>query len=576
MEYVFKNASPSTSWYRRLEAIPFVRVKCADGTPSTRRLKPTHVIDKSSPIAELYFDDEDVFPSGIYENTHVLHLRVLGMKNQLDSEVAGDRIRKYATPTPGRYAKCQSLFLFLSDRGSSVAFNPEWKDLIRLPAVSLEGKQVVLPASECRPKSLKPLVEGVLAIVSTHVKDEFYDALGWNDTLAPNVLAARINVIVTKHKSVMSVERPLRPLFDYINARVSGTEYITQMKANISVAEYLPGSIAGFWSPENLFFQNACDFEPYLSNVPLSYSRSFENILRILGVTDQPSPESLLRVQSKLPTDHPLADPDLNVAVKILCHFSTLPNSDTSQLLAPNIDGHLYPLTEFTSTATSNRLYAHPKIPATIAFKFNIPQVGEDTAFIHHINQADVFDDYCQEEQITTRIANTLTEYSLSTSFNEFIANAEDCGSATQVTWFLDSEDSFFPTKSLFSKELSSWQTPSLYVYNDGVFSENDFRAFINTGGRSKADDPTKIGKYGLGSLTMYHFTDIPCLISGEWFVIFDPSRKYLPLSNGRTRAGLRVPLTIMRDKYRDHLVPFAGISDYTPGMFNLQASTEI
>lgn len=571
MEYVFQNASPSATWYSRLQQVPFVAVKSRTGTYPMRRLKPTQVVDKSAPIAELYFDDEEVFPAGIYEKTYIPPLRVLDMKSQLDSDVVDDRIRKYVTPREGLYAKCESLLQFLSDRGSSVTFNPEWKNLIRLPAVSLAGKEVVLPASECRPKSMKPLVEGVLAIVSTHVKNELYDVLGWNDTLEPTILGARINVIATKYRSLSSVERPLRPLFEYISTRVTGTHYVEEMKSSISVANYLPGSIAGFWAPEDLFFQNARDFEPYLSNVPLSYSRAFENILKPLGVTEQPSRDSLLRIQSKLPTGQPLDDTDLNVAVNILRYFSTLPTSDATQLVAPAIDGRLYPILQFTSESPSQRLFAHPKVPPAIAFKFNIPQVGDDTAFIHHINQADVFDDYCQEEQITTRIANTLKEYSLSTSFNEFIANAEDCGSASQVTWFLDSKDSLFPTESLFSKELSSWQTPSLYVYNDGVFSENDFKAFINTGGGSKADDPTKIGKYGLGSLTMYHFTDIPSLISGEYFVIFDPSRKYLPLSNGRTRAGLRVPLSIMKVKFKDHLIPFVGIGGYSTGEIHCQ-----
>ena len=568
MEYIFKHVSPSATWYKRLESIPFAVVKRRDGTPSTNRVKPTQVIDESAAIAELYFDDEEVFAAGMYEKTHILQLRLLGMKTGLDSEVVDDRIRKYVNPRDGLGGKCESLLQFLSDHGSSVTFNPEWTSLIRMPAVSVAGKKVVLPASECRPKSLKPLVDGVLAIVSTHVKESLYDDLGWNKTLEPVVLGARINCIANKQKESSSVERSLRILFDYVKSRVGeGLEdYVEKMKSKISVTEYLPGSIAGLWSPNDLYLQNARDFEPYLSNIPLSYSRSFGDILKLLGVRDQPSSESLLCVLSKLPTDQPLDDTDLNVAINILRHFSTLPAADTTQLLAPSIDGRLYGISEFNSPHTSKHLFAHPKVPSAVAFKFNIPQVGDDTAFNHHLNQADILDDYCQEELITTRIANTLKEYSLSTSFNEFIANAEDCGSATKVTWCLDSEESLFPTDSLFSKELSSWQTPSLYVYNDGVFSENDFKAFINTGGGSKADDSTKIGKYGLGSLTMYHFTDIPSLISGEYFVIFDPSRKYLPLSNGRTRAGLRVPLSMMKAKFKDHLVPFIGIGGYTLG----------
>src|SRR5208282_3604243 len=103
MEYVFQNASPSATWYSRLQQVPFVAVKSRTGTYPMRRLKPTQVVDKSAPIAELYFDDEEVFPAGIYEKTYIPPLRVLGLKSQLDSDVADDRIRKYVTPSEGLY-----------------------------------------------------------------------------------------------------------------------------------------------------------------------------------------------------------------------------------------------------------------------------------------------------------------------------------------------------------------------------------------------------------------------------------------------------------------------------------------
>src|SRR5208282_3115259 len=100
--------------------------------------------------------------------------------------------------------------------------------------------------------------------------------------------------------------------------------------------------------------------------------------------------------------------------------------------------------------------------------------------------------------------------------------------------------------------ELRSWQTPALYTYNDGVFSDADFKALVKIGVGNE-DCSRKIGKYGIGSLTMYLFTDIPSMISGPYFIMFDPSRRYLPLDSHRRQrvGGLRLSLTQMRSRFK-------------------------
>ena len=36
-------------------------------------------------------------------------------------------------------------------------------------------------------------------------------------------------------------------------------------------------------------------------------------------------------------------------------------------------------------------------------------------------------------------------------------------------------------------------------------------------------------GKFGLGFNAVYHFTDLPSFVSGEYLVCFDPHAKFLP-----------------------------------------------
>lgn len=50
----------------------------------------------------------------------------------------------------------------------------------------------------------------------------------------------------------------------------------------------------------------------------------------------------------------------------------------------------------------------------------------------------------------------------------------------------------------------------------------------------------------GLGALSMYHFTEVPTILSNNRFVIFDPTRRYLPKHKSRILGGRRIKLNDM------------------------------
>jgi sacsin len=53
-------------------------------------------------------------------------------------------------------------------------------------------------------------------------------------------------------------------------------------------------------------------------------------------------------------------------------------------------------------------------------------------------------------------------------------------------------------------------------------FSDDDFSGFQNLGLGSKAANQEVIGQFGRGSQTMYHWTDTPMILSGEYLVILE------------------------------------------------------
>ena len=72
-----------------------------------------------------------------------------------------------------------------------------------------------------------------------------------------------------------------------------------------------------------------------------------------------------------------------------------------------------------------------------------------------------------------------------------------------------------------------------------GVFP-SDFHNIARIGQDSKIDAPAAAGRFGLGFNAVYHFTDVPSFVSGEYLVMFDPHATHLP---GATpaRPGLKI-----------------------------------
>lgn len=54
------------------------------------------------------------------------------------------------------------------------------------------------------------------------------------------------------------------------------------------------------------------------------------------------------------------------------------------------------------------------------------------------------------------------------------------------------------------------------------VFTAENFEGLKRVGRGSKRDDPNSIGKFGRGSQTMYHWTDVPMILSGRYLLILE------------------------------------------------------
>ena len=189
-----------------------------------------------------------------------------------------------------------------------------------------------------------------------------------------------------------------------------------------------------------------------------------------------------------------------------------------------------------------SRHKVHERISPELAADLGITMLSE--LVLDEVNEDP--DDFSPSVDMRAFISATLREYSFQYSFNEFVANADDAG-ASEVTITIDEQ--CYSTKSLLNSQLNRLhEVPALLVQNDSVFSPDDLDGIRKVGVGSKAGEPQKIGRMGVGILSMYYWTDLPCLLTGDNMIWFDPSGHSLPKYRGRRRNGLLLPVNVLQE----------------------------
>ena len=93
-------------------------------------------------------------------------------------------------------------------------------------------------------------------------------------------------------------------------------------------------------------------------------------------------------------------------------------------------------------------------------------------------------------------------------ALQELIQNADDAG-ATEVKFLYDHNS--YGSDSLVSPQLSKFQGPALYTFNNAKFKAEDWEGIQNIMESSKKEDQLKVGRFGIGFNSIYHITGEKC-----------------------------------------------------------------
>ena len=211
--------------------------------------------------------------------------------------------------------------------------------------------------------------------------------------------------------------------------------------------------------------------------------------------------------------------------------------SDYSRLLpdlevyAPSDNGFVFPAmnlvyndaTWLTNNIQQDVVFVHPKVSILTAKKIgckslraillekntDMLQFGDDNS------DGRIGEAFGQSESLTRRLRNIVEMYPEGPQqLSELIQNADDA-KASIVKFLITTKQ--HKTNSLLSKSLEEWQGPSLIVYNDSKFTSSDFYNLSRIGQASKLDRLNTTGRFGLGFNSVFHWTDCPSIVSGDF-----------------------------------------------------------
>ncbi|KAG8972493.1 hypothetical protein FRC05_009846 [Tulasnella sp. 425] len=553
-----------------------------------RRQSPNQVVDPSSGLAGLYDAEDEVLPVGEFARegagSYISQLRGYGMilttltPPAIKERVA--RISDQSRPMKDRTGKGLCLLELLESYTQSGAqrLPPEIVEVL-VSSAWLPVADALYTPSECwdsRPKDAM-LCDLVLPRIPVTVDTQYLrDCLGWTRVPFGILQSQLLKVLETSANSseisptnaLDRIEAVLKELASEWQARRISQEDIMSLVEVLEDAAWVPTISRNRCAARRAMLEQIdLGMKYHLVAPSLLHFAGMEALLKQMGIHSRPTQASLFSTLREISTELSEADIALRtrdglvrtsvLILEEICQSMEGKDSEFQRILVPTKSWQLAPAPEVLFNDTGGNpissppgfQFAHPQVSAELANNLGLRRLGEQE-----------FSD--DDEDLTIRIRRVLQDFDIDHSSNEWVVNADDAG-AREVTFLVD--EACFQGGRVITG-LNVFQSgPALVVHNDGIFTDADFQGLINIGQGGKSGRVDSIGRFGLGALTFYHFSELPWIISGKHCLFLDPSEGYLPRERGNVkRSAVLVSLSFCKSRYPDQLKPLEGLFGFS------------
>ena len=556
-----------------LSALKFIQM------PSGKSVKASELFDPELEILQslFYMEEKTRFPTSTFTSSpDILHsLRQLGLRNEVQlSEKDALKVAKKIEELQGSkepewefiIKKAKTLLQILNKQTKLVKSTDAQTSLLKLKWVPVCKERPLT-----YPKSLA-WVGDTLNICSLSEMCDISHAVlvGSAVALVEHTSAGMKKALkLTVEPQVDQVLQHLKAVNDWHKSQAFTTEDWYQfqqilfeiygfMQAHLEDAREAMKSLPFDWvwtgktfsSPGHTVLKPLpdLDLQPYLYSLPKTI-RKFHKLFKFCGSVEEVLPSHVFEVintiqqrcEGEITKEKSKHDVLLlinilrwlynsQIPVETNMHVPILCYKDPSKLAMKPIHECTYcdikvdDLNDLLEDASEPIILVHDDIPMKTAEWLKVPCLS--TRLINPENLG--FEQSGQREPLTVRIKNILEEYpSVADIFKELLQNADDA-SATECSFLIDMRKNTDIRENLLDPGMIVCHGPSLWSFNNSVFSDTDFLNITRLGGSVKRCEADKVGKFGLGFNSVYHITDIPIIMSREFMIMFDPNINHI------------------------------------------------
>ena len=599
------------SWIENVLGQPVIPLSISSSKEHGTYARLPDLVDRRSTYAELYFDHEGVFPDENFYQKHKAALLACHIGNGIRFDTPLERARVYSksdAPVEMLIPKVESLFKVPLDQQVTLSENSvqEIRCLKWVPGISTQGEAVMLSPDKCRGVDDSSLVDHVWGKTKFYVPfaSEWRKILGW-EQIPKEVLLEQLDHCISNDE---------KSRVDKLLAHMKPTD-----ASALSSKPFILGSHGTYLKPSRAF-SSSCELRtyplsPHIDQVDANFARRHAPLLEALEVESEPSIQVLRDVQDRLLRDSRgiLASEELKIAINTLEVATRLyRNSDElAMLLIPDRSSTLREILDIvhgdglSSGGTADFHFCHGDISQSLISRLGIEDAFERATRMNIEFEDEDENEYTQSESLSTIIDDTLTRYPIESTWNEYLSNADDGASfpskvfpkalsythtiqralltssrriaaASKIAWTIDEcQQGHYSTQYLLTQKLQPFQGPALFVWNDEVFQEKDFQGFRDIGRGGKSDDILTTGQFGRGGLTMYHISDVPMIVSGDYVLILDPQQCCLPKSSKHRKrmAGVKISIARMQEQWPDQLTIFEGLHGFNKDLYHYEGT---
>lgn len=486
----------------RMTDMQFVPVQSrADCGVVAKFLKtPRQCVDPRSGLGDLFFAYESAWIDDEFWGAYSGKLVGMKLIDKITVELVLDRVRAYCDVPSGvdtdELARKVEMMIISSTE-------------LEIPNLRCSGKRPWLPATtypsgvivlanpeDCRDKSFTGLVGYAMPIISFTVGRTWSKALGW-DCLIPSITIQKQLQILVDRREFSGLGIILNYLEE--NGQISGyLDGLREMKWIVGVS----GEVFKY---EDIFFNHAARLGPSCDCIDNRLGERYRSFFVLLGVQENPGLSRLKRLIDDLDQGGILGRSDLDLAVDaILLATELYPHGDFTKFKAPDHTNTLRDISTLTvgkpEYYEAELFFLHSRIPQQSISVLGVPTLDQ--------RQLDVVETHSDQgpESAETRVAiirNTMGHFPAECTFNIYLGNVENSGTATNVGWILD-RSGVWDKISILTEELSDTMGPALLCWSDGVLEENDLSGLLRIVGGIKNSEMEGNDKYSPGHVQLH------------------------------------------------------------------------